>query len=399
MLSNYPLAAIDQVISVTLNPLKNEIESLSNIQLNIIEGIIEKEKEKLQKNLKSRIFKSNNEKEIELFVSQYHSTLILLLQQVYKNKPYFNEGNPVLNKAFNLLVGSLDELLVFIEERFASYLSLLEIVPITYLEVAKNEIRNSIERFRNSFLEAVPDKELSEIVINDILKFIETSSENSAVTFREVLYMKDLVKELERIDQPENPRCIYTALVELLVYLNYNSKLFINHFTSKIKSQINLLPLIDKKIVQLEFKRKEFQQMHVKPGVIFNPEYNGIQAEIDRWFTHEIYYVSQELKVPEIAAVLNPPAVLPKRKERDKILCTLTGDQIGLFLRASDQNRLLIAPSMTAIFKAIVPSLSTRDREDLSIENTRVKSYEATDHDKETLIQALEKLIQTIKEL
>ncbi|WP_367866995.1 hypothetical protein [Pedobacter sp. WC2423] len=392
------MAAIDQVISVTLNPLKNEIESLSSIQLNIIEGIIEKEKEKLQKNLKSRIFKSNNEKEIELFVSQYHSTLILLLQQVYKNKPYFNEGNPVLSKAFNLLVGSLDELLVFIEERFAPYLSLLETVPITYLEVAKNEIKQSIERFKNSFLNAVPDKELSEIVLNEILKFIETPSENSSVTFKEVIYMKDLVKELEHIDQPENPKCIYTALVELLVYLNYNSKLFINHFTSKIKLQINSLPFIDKKIVQLEFKRKEFQQMHVKPGVILNPEYNGIKAEIERWFTHEIYFVSQELKVPEISAALNPPPVLPKRKERDKVLCMLTGDQIGLFLRASDQNRLLIAPSMTAIFKAIVPSLSTKDREELSVENTRVKSYEATDHDKETLIMALEKLIQTIRE-
>lgn len=398
MISNYPLATIDRVISVTLNPLNKEFESLSSIQIGLIESQIESEKEKLQIMLNSCVFKSNNEKEIQLCVSQYHSTLILLLQQVYKNRKYFPKAKPLLFKAYSILITSLDELLVFIEVRFSSYLSLLETVPITYLTVAKNELKQKVTSFKKHFVALVPDKELSEIVLNEVSKFIETPVEDFSVSFKAVLYMKELVRELELIGQPENPACIYTALVEVLVYLNFNSKIFINYFTAKVKSQVNSLVVIDKKLVQLEFKRKEFQQMHEKPGVILNPEYNGLKLEIDRWFNHEIYYVSQELKLPDIADMLTQNPVSTKTKDRNKILCTLSGDQIGLFLRAADQNRILIASSMTAVFKSIVPSLSTKDREELSVENTRVKSYEAADHDKQVLIQALEKLIKAIQE-
>ncbi|MFD0795468.1 hypothetical protein ACFQZX_17735 [Mucilaginibacter litoreus] len=80
-----------------------------------------------------------------------------------------------------------------------------------------------------------------------------------------------------------------------------------------------------------------------------------------------------------------------------KITCTLTVDQIGIILKAADDNRLIISPSLSMVFRLIVPYLSTANKQELSWDSMRSNSYHPEKRDREAAIQALEKLIKRIK--
>ncbi|HSV10119.1 MAG TPA: hypothetical protein VLI68_05080, partial [Hanamia sp.] len=72
-------------------------------------------------------------------------------------------------------------------------------------------------------------------------------------------------------------------------------------------------------------------------------------------------------------------------------------DQIGIFLRAFDELKVLQARSMNEVFKTIVPHLSTPYKEELSYDSVRSKSYVAEERDKKIVIETLQQVIETIK--
>jgi hypothetical protein len=96
-----------------------------------------------------------------------------------------------------------------------------------------------------------------------------------------------------------------------------------------------------------------------------------------------------------------PPKQLtedPVQRATFKVLCKLSVDQIGLILKAADDLKLIIARSMSQIYKTIVPYLSTSNKKDISWDSMRSSTYHPEETDKAAAISALEKLIEKIKE-
>ena len=87
-------------------------------------------------------------------------------------------------------------------------------------------------------------------------------------------------------------------------------------------------------------------------------------------------------------ASLNPP----------RLVCELSVDQMGIILKAADDVKLVVSPSLSMVFKSIVPFLSTANKDVLSWDSMRSNSYHPEERDKEIAIAALEKLIVKIRE-
>jgi predicted metal-dependent hydrolase len=126
-----------------------------------------------------------------------------------------------------------------------------------------------------------------------------------------------------------------------------------------------------------------------------------LNDEICNWFLQEIHYLEKKIHLSEIP--LQEQAEFNKskanqEKPKQKVLCVLSTDQTGLILRASDELRILVAKSMSEVFKTIVPHLSTPYKEDLSYDGMRSKSYVAEERDKLIAIETLERIIRKIKE-
>jgi hypothetical protein len=93
------------------------------------------------------------------------------------------------------------------------------------------------------------------------------------------------------------------------------------------------------------------------------------------------------------------PAVSPNllNTDRHKVLCTLSADQIALILRAADESQILKARSMNAVFKFIIPYLSTPHKENLSAAAVRSKAYNPEEADRDAAVDALQRIIKKIQ--
>lgn len=107
--------------------------------------------------------------------------------------------------------------------------------------------------------------------------------------------------------------------------------------------------------------------------------------------------LTRRYQLPQPPAVgISREPVLPDALT--KILCRLSVDQIGIILKAADDVKLIVARSLSYVFKAIVPYLSTEKKKNISWDSMRSSTYHPEESDKAVAIAILEKMIRKIRE-
>jgi hypothetical protein len=210
MCGRYFLEWLDSLITVSLNPSKNDDVTVTDEQIKTILTQMADEKMKFQSLLKNHVFGLTKEKQIELCLKRYHSALILLLDQALENGKAIPGKKKALKRLANETITCVDELLSFVETRFSDYLCLNERVPLTYLSVTKKELKPRIDKLNLKLSKQVTDNPLMNIVVNSLLLFID-NDEGNHQTFQELFYNKELLKELEAIEAHEENKCTYTT--------------------------------------------------------------------------------------------------------------------------------------------------------------------------------------------
>ncbi len=394
---NYTLEWLDFIINVTLNEGKTDVSTLTAKQLETIVAKAQEEKDRHISFLKHQSFHLDSRRKIQLLIRQYHASLVMLLDQAYENTSRAENGMAELRQALVSISSSLDELLGFVENRFHEYLSLDERVPAAYLAQVKREMLDRLELLRQEFFVRVDNRVLTDMVLQSLHYFIY-DSEKRPISFREVFYKKDLLSGLEKISQQEDQQTLHQAVVELLVYLNFNSRSFMNYYTQKLAQKINAYGAVHEKMTELLLAYKEFNQMHRKPAVKLNPHHADLKKVLGNWFAQEITYLEKKHQW-DVLPLQNQQQQAPKIKtDPFKIMCFLSVDQIALVLRAMDATRVVKAKSLNAVVQTIAPYLSTPRKEDISQESMRNKSYAFEEGDKAVVIRILEGMVNWIKE-
>ncbi|MGN2375624.1 hypothetical protein ACTFAO_18325 [Sphingobacterium spiritivorum] len=397
---HYLLEWIDMLISVTLNPKINELGTVQPNECKHIHKQLELERKTFMRNIMSHVFSCNDADHIKALICQYHDTLIVLLDHTLTHQKRVPVSKSAVNDLFNHLISLLEELLSFIEDRFSNYLTLSERAPATYAIVAGKELDTRIKKLTQQLAGQAKSASLM-IVLKRINHFSTRMCRERDVTFKDVLYQKELLKGLEEIVSQEIPTEIFSQLDKLLVYLNFNSKAYINELTGQLARQINNSNTIPEKMDKLLFYFKAFNQLHKKPDVVLNPNYHALNTIMENWFSQELLYLEKKLHLSVIPLQGNMET--PKNEELSaeqiqRVLCIMSSDQIGLILRAADELRILVAKSMSEVFRTIVPHLSTPYKDSLSYDGMRSKSYVAEERDKQIAIETLERIIKKIKE-
>ncbi|MES2329805.1 MAG: hypothetical protein V4539_09400 [Bacteroidota bacterium] len=399
MCGGYTLEWLDALITVSLNPVKTDFNAIHPVNSVELKSKIEEEKCKIQSILKRLVFSLGDEKKVALLVKQYHSDLTILLDQALENHAKCPVNLAELKDLTNTLVSTVDELLSFMGIRFLDYLSLNERVSAIYLSITKKDLKQRLNKITAKFKNDKAQARIVDLVLNELHAFIGCSKKEHIFNFKELAYMKEICKELEHLT---DGKCgdinTYTCLDQLLVYLNFNSKGYIDNFIQRLAEKINSGQTIDDKTEILLLHFKKFKQMHRKPGMVFDSTYGDLDAEVSNWFAQEIYYL--EKKLHYAIEPLNGYPVKSAHKNSDllKVLCRLSVDQIAIVLRCVDDLKILVARSLNAVFKSIVPHLSTPCQENISYDSMRSKSYAVETRDKEVVIQTLEQMINKIRE-
>lgn len=399
MSEGYTLEWMDTLITVKLNPAKNKLSSIQEVDISNFRTQIKTERDRVMGTIKSLVFSMESEDKIVFGIKQFHSSLIVLLDQAMRNK-ICNSRYPELKQILNELIRCINELLTFIESRFIDFLNLNGIVPTIYFNIIKKELLKRIETINNGLNFDSQAQPVFEIMIQSLVNFLNYSSEEHSYTFQEIRYIKELCKEFDHIEITENT-IVFSVIDELLISWNFNDLRYIANLTERLSQLVSSQEKAGDRIESLLFYFKSFKQLHKKQSVVFNSKYANLNDEICNWFFQEIFYLEKKMRLSVIP--LQEHAELTKskanpEKPKQKVMCVLSTDQTALILRASDELRILVSKSMNEVFKTIVPHLSTPYKEDLSYDGMRSKSYVAEDRDKQIAIETLERIIKKIKQ-
>lgn len=393
----YPLEWLDLLITVTLNPSNTDVSVITQEQADHIESRLKEEILRLQSLIKGQVFSINKENEIDLLIKQYHASLIALLDQTIKNQQLTAPKEKTIQNLNETILTNLDDLFSFLETRFSKYISLDERVPATYFDVTKHELKTKVDRL----WKYAEDNQVGKLLLNRLTHFVTTSTRLYELTFRVVLYKRELIHGLEEIDWIRSDGEDFSQLEQLLIYMNFNSKKFMNLLTDRLANEINSYEQPVERMEKLLYFYKAYNQLHRKPDMKLNPKYRDLDTVISNWFAQEIVYLEKRLRL-----VVIPLKGRTETKQKNtarpipiqKILCILSADQMALILRASDDLRIIHAKSLRDVYKTIVPHLSTPYKEDLSYDSMRTKSYSPEERDKQIAIETLERIIKKIRE-
>ena len=397
MCCRYTLEWLDSLISVSLNPAKTNLDAILPEQILYIKSKIEEEKTKQQTFVRNKVFSLLEDSKIEVLIRQYYSTIVILLKQAHYNKDHILIKNPNLKEVQTIIIQGLEEILSFIEIRYSNYLSLDQRAPITYLLITKKQVGKQVAALKVEMQKRIEDKLLLQIVFSFIDTFLANISSDVPVSLREVLYVKELVTKLQDLCNSGNSHCNSAGLNEILIYLNFNSKDYLDHFTFTVKEKISSLNVVSERLEVLLLMIKDFNQINSKSGVALNNGEKHIKKILGNWFNQEVQYLERKINSPNPHLQKN---IIQhnKREEPSKIKCALSVDQLSLFLRAADETKVITARSLNDLFKQIVPYLSTEHKKNISFDSMRSKSYSAETRDKEIVIHTLEQMIKNIKE-
>ena len=397
--NTYIFEWIDTLISQIFDPQQNDFFIIDEKQMETWTVKIKQETIHLKSQLRNQLFSLNKRNKKQRLISEYYSALTLLLNHLlrYKKDNHFEQQSK--QQMISLIQSVLEELLVFIETRYLSLINPEAQVSATCGRAIQEEMKRRMQELTNRLGPEHLKNAALEIVLQRFSRFIEGKLPEFKANYRTVFYKKALLKGLEELHWVENDSEDFSPLDKLLIYLNYNSKAYISFLINFIKGKVRDYNNPTETISILRFYQKAFKQIHPKPNTILNPGYYNLRTIINNWFEQEILYLKDTISLsnPRVSSSETVYISHQSVKEKQKIICNLSSDQMALILRAADEAKILMARSMSEVFKTIVPHLSTPHKQNLSYNAMRVKTYNVEDRDKEVAIQMLEMIINKIK--
>ncbi|WAC13269.1 hypothetical protein [Dyadobacter pollutisoli] len=388
---------LDFILTTVLNTAQTDATALTAQQLQTLIGKAHQEKLSYISFLKGQNLRLSGRRKLLHLIDQQHGKLLILLDQAYENAALIQIPDPMIISAIDSISCCIYELLTFMESRMDIYISLDDPAGPAYVSHAQKELGGHIDLIRADLLSHTDNQILTDIVLRSMVDISQEPGQR-AITFREIFYKKELLKELEKISRISDQRKAHDAIVELLVYMNFNSRSFINYFTQTLARRINSSGSAREKMTQLLHSYKEFKQMHKKSGVRLHPYQADVKKAIGDWFTQEINYLEKMCQWDIAGHLQGSTAISQQKPEPFKVMVLLSVDQIGLILRALDSVRILKAKSLNAVFESITPFLSTPRKPEISWESMRSKSYTFEEKDKQTVIKILQTVIDWINE-
>jgi hypothetical protein len=337
-------------------------------------------------------------------------------------------------KVHEALLKDLDEILSHIEDRYNKYFNLDEKVPGVYLVVSQNDLKNRIKDVKKGLspgsseslvskltlpLQIPPpfgvlplikgekgematqvDGSLLKMVLDSLNSFIR---QDGNVSYRQLIYMKELVKELEElVESPDFANAKSApfdkggqahALLQVLMYMNFNSSSMASYLIGEIVDTINALHEPHEKRERLAQYYKEYNQMQVKPGVAFKPRCKPLKEQLNSWLEDEMDYVEQKQRLFSVVPVMKDDFIMP---DEEKMHFSTSVEVLSLFIRSCMDTKFVLNKQKTPMLKAVVKFMRTVEQENLSYKSMRNSWYTADKGNKEKLKSILMEMYKVV---
>ncbi|MBW8683454.1 hypothetical protein [Chitinophaga rhizophila] len=359
-------------------------------------GYMEITKEHVLRDVKFELSNLDSSSKVELFIKQYHSIVLSIINAVTNQSVSADLNLPVVIKAFYQQVTStLQQLLAFSEVQHALIKMDLE-VPLNTMQDCKAEIREKVHAVRKLLTEKDNVRLLRTILI-PVDDFLE---ENDPVSYKRLNYFTGLVNDLESL---RNNSGIKQQLRELLIRWNVNSEDALLFLRSFYESLLTEAETIQEKIDLLALWKKQTNLVILKPGANYDSSELSVHAFLTKFFQEEeaFYIKSQQLiaestTVPTSTGANEPSGNSPTTS---KFITSMNLSELAGFIKVMIESEVLVNEVVLEPLRAASDIFSTSNKETLKFDSIRTKFYNIDANTGRAVIDICSRLASTARQI
>ena len=387
--------AIEKIIDFvksTVHPNNTVHLDLSEIGIKTLANIVLIDIESIKRHLLSSLFVFEKQCDVKPLVQNYQSLTIKLLNDLYSYR--CNEttsGN--LHNLYTSLSNLFGDLLAYIETYFSKYFNLDVEIPHLHYATNRKYLQQQFDELTIAFKDTIEDLELV-TMINSHYASPHNCAKKKTITFRNLIYIKDLIRELDDVVLKSS---FYKSVKEVLIYLNYNYIEFFKYLVDKVQGEYNNLETLDAKLEFLKYQRKLFKQKHIEfNSALFN-QFPSIKEQVLNWIGEEILFmegqseiVNQEPETKDLNLV-----------SESKITVALSVAQLAFLIRVLTLGKVITNHNQSDVIRIFASNFKTHKTDDISYGSLYGKYFKpepSTIRDIKDVLLRLINLINKMKE-
>jgi hypothetical protein len=326
------------------------------------------QKQAIREHLMEDTFGIRKEKALELCIAIYQSSLIELADTLAGYQKQVSKKDKMA-AVYQDILFIVESMLTFIERHFTKYFNLDAKIPDSYLYVEQNEIKKKVTFLEAAFKKLNFDKTLLEILFLPLKEFTNERTK-SIITFRKLIYLKELVYEIRALINDPDTVKTSTDLENLLLYLNFNNLFFFNYYIDKIRKQADETTSISERIEKVSWYIKEINQSHFRPGVSLYNDCPHIKDQLINWLSEDISHFERKHQ-------LNLSVTIPayEKEKTEPVYTSLSVPQLALFIKILIDTGVISNKNQTELLRTISKTIRTSRNEIISAESLRNKYY------------------------
>lgn len=328
---------------------------------------LDQEVTRIKQTFVNEVFTFQDERHLERYIQYHQQALIMLMDETLK---IINDDKDDLHKLYQSAYNCLDDLLTYIERHFSKYFDQDAKTPTAYVTIIKNDMRSSIADIDSKLQELNADQKLCDALLYALGK-LANSDPTKEVSYRKVLYTKEVQKELVRLlARVNNESDVDEDLRNVLYYLNYNSIKSFTYHTNQIDLLLSETDSRHDMIERLSFILKKINQAQVKPGIAYNNQAPSLKSQLTSYIIEEIEHL-QRLQQLRQSHLSKTGEVLSEFR----IQIEMSVAQIAYLAKLLVESRVIGNRNVAALLRFFSKILVSKKVETISYDSLRSKYY------------------------
>jgi hypothetical protein len=308
------------------------------------------------------------------------------------------------------LYEALDDLLEFMNTFFANALPADHWLSVDYYYLVAHEVRDGLDELEASLRKLKISQELVEITLAPLIKFINRPTDND-LTYRRQVFIKKLKFELIRLHELRGQEIVDKDVHQILFTLNFNSIAYLNYVGTAIRSRIEPLPTVARKIDVLREIARDVSQTVQFPEVIFDTHNPQLKPYTMDWLQQEIAFWNSIHEFPSSPIHYNESTIASsnthlvykgvpgKKAGRLKTKLNLSVKQIAFLLRVFEETDVFEDADMKELIRDLSAIFRSKQREFVSANSIYKKMSELDSSTAVSIWKLLLKLAKHIEDV
>lgn len=329
---------------------------------NQFEELLEKEITRVCDALTNALFYPIKDHILERFIQHHQTAAIHLADKLHgwlqQPEPYAI-NDPKRELLIRHFISGLFGLLDYFERYFSKYFNMDSKLPEPYGILASGELAGPVGKLQG-MLAALTDHELSGCLSGYLQPFV-TALSFPDISYRELVYLKVLVKELTGALEKATAEEREAGLIAMLYYLNFNHLAFFaycqQHFRNEAAAVTSAKDYTDLVMAAITATRS----IQAKPGFYFHQEWPGIKEMLESWLRDELEAAALDFKS------VHPSSQVTNGTDEEKMELQLSVSQIACLTRLFHEENLYPGTSVTDLLRFIARHYRSKRQQQISI--------------------------------